>query len=504
MGLDLKIFKSVIVLSLAMEKEKKITFAIDKEKNFSKWFSEIIEKAELADLRYNVKGFVVFRPWAVLAMESMYKLFEQELQAKSHLPCWFPSVIPEKNFNLEAEHIKGFAPQVFWVTEAAEKPIEEKLALRPTSETAMYQLYSIWIRSYRDLPLKIYQRAQVWRYETAATRPFIRSREFHWIEAHDCFASQAEAEAQVKEDIATTEAIMHQQLGIPFLPLKRPEWDKFHGAIYTIGSDSLLPDGKLIQQPSTHFLGQGFAKVFGIRFKDKDGKEQLVWQTCYGPCISRIFASVIAVHGDNSGLILPFCIAPVQLVIVPIFTAKNKAKVMKKAQELEAELTKESIKAKIDNKETSPGEKFFFWEMKGVPLRLEIGEKEIKEKKLTIFLRDIKKKKFIDEKKLMQEIKKEGHAFDERLKQKADALFNDKIIDCKSKEEVKKAMQDKKIARCNFCSLRKEGEKCAEVVEKQLLASVRGERADKKEQVKGSCIICGKQARHVVYIAKSY
>lgn len=484
--------------------KKKTTFNIDKEKDFSDWFSTVIERAELADLRYNVKGFVVFRPWAVIAMEKMYDLLEQDLKEKGHQPTWFPSVIPERNFKTEAEHVKGFSPQVFWVTEAADTKLKEKLALRPTSETAMYQMYSIWIRSYRDLPFKIYQRAQVWRYETAATRPFIRSREFYWIEAHDCFITKQEAEAQVKEDISMTEKLMHQKLGVPFLPLRRPDWDKFPGAVYTIGSDSLMPDGKAIQQPSTHMLGQGFAKVFNIKFKDEKGKEQYVWQTCYGPAISRIFASVIAVHGDNKGLILPFCIAPIQVIIVPIFTAKNKVEVMKKVQEIEKKLNGVGIKAHTDDKNVSPGEKFFFWEMKGVPLRLEIGEQEIKKKQLTIFLRDLKTRKKIKEEEIIKQIESEGSELNKRLRQKADDWFKKSIVNVKNIKELKKALQEKKIARCNFCSIAKDGEKCAGVIEKQLIARVQGVRHDIKEQAKGKCIVCGKQAKEVVYIAKSY
>lgn len=486
------------------EQGKKITFNIKKNTNFSEWFSEIIDKAELADLRYNVKGFLVFRPWAVRCMEKMYAFLEEDLQSKGHEPAWFPAVIPEKNFKLEGEHIKGFSPQVFWVTHAADTVLEEKMALRPTSETAMYQMYSLWIRGYKDLPFKMYQRAQVWRYETKATRPFIRSREFYWIEGHDCFATEKDAEEQVLEDIDTTEQLMHNKLGIPFLALKRPEWDKFPGAVYTIGSDSLMPDGRVIQQPSTHYLGQGFAKVFDVKFKDKDGKEKYVYQTCYGPAVSRIFASLISVHGDDSGLVLPFIISPVQVVIVPIYNNDNKAIIFKKAEQIEQELKSAGIRTKIDKGEDRPGEKFFFWEMKGVPLRIEFGEKEMKSKKFTLFLRDLKEKKFVDDKKLASEIKNQGELYDERLKKKADLWFKGMITDCKDKEEIKKALDEKKIARCNFCSIGKEGMKCAETVEKNLLASVRGVRHDKKEIAKGKCPFCGKKANVIAYIAKSY
>lgn len=487
-----------------MAKEEKITFRIDKEKNFSEWFSEILKRAEIADLRYKVKGFIVFRPWAVLVIEKMYDEFEKELQAKGHLPCYFPALIPQKNFELEAQHIKGFAPAVFWVTEHGNEKFEEKLAMRPTSETAFYQLYSLWIRSWKDLPLKLYQRANVWRYETKATRPFMRSREFYWIEAHDAFASKQEAERQVRDDMLTTEKVMHRLFGIPFLFFQRPEWDKFAGALYTYGSDSLMPDGRVIQQPSTHLLGQGFAKVFNINFKDKKGKKQHVWQTCYGPAMSRIFASLIAVHGDSSGLVLPFCLAPVQVVIVPIFSKKDRARVTKKTKEITQKLELEGIKTKIDNSTATPGEKFYFWEMKGVPLRLEIGSKEIKTKQLTLFTRDNKKKELVKEKNLLALIEKEGKALDERLRKKADAAFKKSIINGNTIDNVKEVLKQGKIARVNFCSISKAGEKCAEIVEKRLLATVRGIRADRKEKPTGNCVICGKKANCVAYIAKSY
>ncbi len=478
--------------------DKKVTFSIDKEGNFSGWFSEILQKAELVDIRYNVKGFEVFMPWSTIIIEMMYDFFETELKARGHLPCIFPAVIPEENFKKESEHVKGFEPDVFWISNAR----EGKLALRPTSETAFYQLYSLWIRSYKDLPLKLYQRANVWRNETKATRPLIRTREFYWIEAHDCFATLKEAEKQVQEDIETTEIVMHQKLGIPFLPLKRPEWDKFAGAVYTIGSDSLMPDGKAIQQPSTHLLGQGFSKSFDIKFKNEDGKDEYVWQTCYGPCISRILASLIAVHGDNKGLVLPFIVSPIQVIIVPIFNIENKKKVIDYCEKIKGTL--KEVRTQIDASEKKPGEKFYYWEMKGVPLRIEAGEKEMKSKEVTIFSRDngtrIKAKENLVGKKTSEL----GEQIDVRLREKADKWFKGKVEKAKTKDELKGILENKGIARVNFCSIKNDGAKCAEYIEKELAASVRGVRDDKKEKPEGKCLICSKEANEVVYIAKSY
>ena len=459
-----------------------------------------MEKAEITDIRNNLKGFPVIRPWGAMIMESMYKLYEQTMQEKKHKPSFFPTVIPEKNFQKEASHVKGFIPQVFWLEKIKG---EDKLALRPTSETSMYQMYSLWIRSWRDLPLKIYQRGSVFRYETKATRPLIRSREFYWIEGHDCFATKEEAEKQVQEDISTTEEVMHQKFGVSFLAIKRPEWDKFPGAVYTIGSDSLMPDGKIIQQPSTHFLGQNFSKAFDVKFKDKKGKEQYVWQTCYGPAISRILASLISLHGDDKGLIIPFCVSPIQIIIIPIFGKKNKNKVLKEAEKIKEEIKSSGIRVEVDLNEKRPGEKYYEWELKGVPFRIELGDKEIKDKKITLFTRDTGKRQTISVKEVSK-LEKLGEEFDKRLRKKADEFLKKSIINCQTKKEVKKAVENKKIARVNFCSIETSGLGCAEVIEKEINAEVRGILADKKEKSKGKCIICNKQAKEVVYIGKSY
>ena len=288
---------------------------VKKDENFSEWYTQVIQKAELVDIRLGIKGFIVVRPWGTWIIENMYDLYEDELQDKGHQPTILPSVIPESNLKKESSHIKGFTPEVFWLKD---RKGEEKLALRPTSETVYTPLFALWVRSHRDLPLKLYQRGSVFRLDTKSTRPLIRGREFHWIEAHDAFATREDAELQVQEDIQITEKIMHQEFGIPFLPMKRPEWDKFPGAEYTVGSDVIMPDGKLIQQPSTHLMGQKFSKAFDAKFRNKNDKEDYLWTTSYGPAMSRILVSIISLHGDDKGLILPFSLSPKKLVIVPI------------------------------------------------------------------------------------------------------------------------------------------------------------------------------------------
>jgi len=481
--------------------KKKTTFNISKSEDFSEWYSEILQKAEISDIRYGVKGFIVIRPWGARIIEKMYRLYESAMQRTGHEPSFFPVLIPEENFKKEAGHVEGFTPQVFWLEN---RQGEERVALRPTSETAFNQMYNLWIRSYRDLPWKMYQRASVFRYETKATRPLIRGREFWWIEAHNCFATKKEAEAQVLEDVGITRAVMHNVFGVPFLPMRRPEWDKFPGAVYTVGSDTLMPDGKIIQQPSTHLLGQHFSKAFDVKFVDEKEKEDYVWETCYGPAMSRILASVISMHGDDNGLVLPYAIAPYQVVIVPMFNEEKGGEIDAFALKLRDDFFDERIDAMVDSSDKRPGEKFFYWEMKGVPFRIELGAKELESGEVTVFIRDLKEKVKLRVDSLVEDIKNLGAEYDVRLRQKADEFFSDKVKDCSDKSQVKRALDGGKIARFNFCSIDSDGEGCAEVLEKEFTGEVRGTLADKKEKPSGNCIICGKKAKVVAYAGRSY
>ncbi|PIO07678.1 proline--tRNA ligase [Candidatus Pacearchaeota archaeon CG10_big_fil_rev_8_21_14_0_10_34_12] len=472
-----------------------------KEGNFSEWFTQVIQKCELADLRYNVKGFLVFQPWSVLCMEKMYKFMEETLQRKGHKPYWFPTIVPESNLTKESAHIKGFTPEVFWITHAGKNKIDERLALRPTSETAFYQMFNLWIRSYKDLPFKTYQRANIFRYETKATRPFLRSREFHWIESHCAHATEDDAFKQVLEDMETTKEVIHEIFGIPFMFFERPSWDKFPGAERTFAADALNPDGRFIQQPSTHMISQKFSKAFDVKFKDKDGKEKFAFLTCYGPAISRIFASVIITHGDDKGLKFPWEISPIQVMIVPIDSENEKLR--KKAENLKKEIQK-SFSVDIDFSDKRPGEKFNYWEMKGVPIRIDLGLKDLEKKKITIFRRDLNKKETIPEKDVVNEIEKISKQFTKNLVIQADKIFKNRIKEAKNLSEIKTAIKEGAIAKCNFCSVDKPGIPCAEIIEKEINAEVRGTRLDEKSKPVGKCAICGKRANHVVYIAKSY
>lgn len=475
-----------------------------KKSDFSEWYTEITKEAKLCDLRYNVKGFVVFMPWSVASMKKMYAIYERELERTGHKPAWFPALIPESNFHKESKHVEGFTPQVFWVEKAGDNVLEERLAMRPTSETAMYSMYSLWIQGKADLPLKIYHQSQVWRYETKATRPFIRSREFYWIESHDAFATLAEAEAQVHEDMQMSKNTIFEQFGVPFIFFERPEWDKFPGAVHTYAADCMMPDGRVLQLPSTHLLGQNFAKPFDVKFLNEKGESEYVYQTCYGPAISRIYAAIISTHGDDSGLVLPYELAPVQAIVVPIPKKGSEGIVNAKAKEVAELLASAGIRAEADYSPSTPGFKYNRWEMQGVPFRIEIGGREAESGELTVARRDNRAKSKVKQSELVAFIRKEGAAQIADLKKKAGAELEARLSKAIDMRELEAELGKGKLVAVPFCSSGKEGKGCADIVKEKTSGDVRGTRFAPKETAHGSCVACGKQATVIVYVASQY
>ncbi|MCC6065698.1 MAG: proline--tRNA ligase, partial [Thermofilum sp.] len=425
---------------------------VKKSENFSEWYSQVLMKAELVDVRYNVQGFVVHRPWLMRIIKAIYRFFEEELEKTGHEPVLFPLVIPEENFEREKEHVEGFKPEVFWVTEAGDEKLERRLALRPTSETAFYYMYSFWIQSWRDLPLKLYQSVSVYRNESN-TRPLIRGREFLWIEAHCAFATHEEALRQVREDMENSRKVIWEKLGIPFLFLRRPPWDKFAGAEDTYAADTLMPDGRVLQISSTHDLGQRFAKAFNVMFLDRDGQRKYVWQTCYGPGIWRIAAALIAIHGDDKGLVLPFSVAPIQVVIIPIYYKDvDKERVLGKARRVEEVLTSAGYRARVDDREGyTPGWKFNDWELRGVPLRAEIGVREVEGGVVTLCRRDTGERIVVRDEELVERVRELEEAILENLKARAKKFFEESIVEARSREEVARALESGKIVKMPFC-----------------------------------------------------
>ena len=484
---------------------KQALFNISKDENFPDWYGEICRVAELADIRYGIKGFTPFLPWSVMSMNIMFDYLEDAFQSRGHLPMLFPTVIPERNLMKEAEHVEGFSPQVFWIRETGDgKKLEEPLALRPTSETAIYPMYSLWIRSWRDLPLKRYQRCSVFRSEIKSTRPFLRSSEFLWIESHNVFTTHEEVKAQVKEDLEITQEVVTGDYGIPVMVFKRTQWDKFPGGLNTYAADTLMPDGKVIQLPSTHDLGDNFSRAFDITYLDENNESAYAWQTCYGPAISRIYGAMIAVHGDDKGLRLPFKVAPYQVVIVPIFKVDTATEVMAYCHNIEKTLKKAGIRVHLDDRDQTPGWKYNYWEMKGVPIRVEAGPRDIKGQKAVVLRRDTMEREIVEVDSLKKIVLNLGAEIDENLLSIAESKFEGLIIDTDTMGGIADALEKGKIARIPFCTTEMDGLGCGEEIKDKTGGEVRGTRIDMEDTAEGVCISCGKPAKEVVYVARSY
>jgi prolyl-tRNA synthetase len=472
-----------------------------KSTDFTEWYYEVLQKADVIDIRFGVKGFYVFMPTAMLVIEEMYRMLETALKSTGHMPLHFPVVIPESEFKKEAAHIKGFEEEVFWVTQAGKNKLEERLVLRPTSETAMYPMYSLWVRSHQQLPMKFYQKGSVYRYETKMTKPLLRTREFIWLEAHDVQKTREETAAQVREDMDTFKKMVTDGLCVPVLPLKRMEWDKFPGAENTYALEAMMPDGNALQIGTTHDLGQKFAKVFDITFLDEKGNKRYAYQTCFGPGVSRILGAMIGIHGDDKGLIIPPAVAPVQAVIVPIFTKENKPAVFAKCGEVLGWLAEKGMRVHFDSREQhTPGFKFHEWELKGVPVRIEIGPRDIENKVVSVVRRDFLERQTIPEEKLEEQLLEMMDSITAQLRKRADGLM--RIEDAKDYRELKKKLEGGGFVRIPFCL----SEKCDEKLKADTGAEVRGTLVEGDSAApKGSvCAICGGPAKVTAYTARSY
>ncbi|MBQ6351207.1 MAG: proline--tRNA ligase [Methanobrevibacter sp.] len=352
--------------------------------NFDEWFHDILEQADITDSRYPIKGMAVWMPYGFQIRKHSMNIIKKLLD-KDHEEVLFPMLVPETELAKEGIHVKGFEDEVYWVTKGGQTELNEKLALRPTSETAIYPMYSLWIRTHIDLPIKFYQIVNTFRYETKHTRPLIRVREITTFkEAHTAHATKEESDEQIQEFIAIYKEFF-DDLGIPYLISQRPEWDKFPGADYTMAFDVIMPNGKTLQVGTIHNLGQTFAKTFDITFEDKDGKHKLVYQTCAGVS-DRVIASVIGIHGDDKGLRLPPKVSPNQVTIIPILFKKGKEEVLAKCGEIKEQLEAKGLRVQLDDRDIRPGKKFNDWELKGTPIKLELGPRDL-ENNITVAMR---------------------------------------------------------------------------------------------------------------------
>lgn len=374
-----------------MSKED-IGITVSKEADFSEWYTQVVLKAKLADYA-PVKGLIVLRPDGYSIWESLRSTFDEKFSKNGIRNGFLPILIPESLLGKEKKHFAGFNPEVFWVTHSGENEIGDRLALRPTSETLAYTMYSKWIQSWRDLPLKINFWNTALRAEIKATKPFLRTSEFLWQEGHTVHAAQEEAEKEVMKILEIYKNTVEDELAIPVVTGRKSEKEKFVGAVYTTTMEAIMPDGKALQMGTSHFLGQNFSVPFEVKFSDKDNVEQFAWQTSWGVSW-RLIGAMIMVHGDDKGLVLPPKVAPIQVVIIPIYKSDEaKEIVFPKLNEILEQLESKKIRVHVDDRnELTPGYKFNDWELKGVPLRIEIGPKDIEKQQVILAKRYNRKK----------------------------------------------------------------------------------------------------------------
>jgi len=370
-------------LNSSLSKED-IGITVSKEADFSEWYTQVVLKAKLADYA-PVKGLIVLRPDGYSIWESLRITFDEKFSKNGIRNGFLPILIPESLLGKEQKHFAGFNPEVFWVTHSGENEIGDRLALRPTSETLAYTMYSKWIQSWRDLPLKINFWNTALRAEIKATKPFLRTSEFLWQEGHTVHAGQEEAEKEVMKILEIYKNTVEDELAIPVVTGKKSEKEKFVGAVYTTTMEAIMPDGKALQMGTSHFLGQNFSVPFEVKFADRDNVEQFAWQTSWGVSW-RLIGAMIMIHGDDKGLVLPPKVAPIQVVIVPIYKSDEAREIVfPKLNEIREQLESKKIRVYVDDRnELTPGYKFNDWELKGVPLRIEIGPKDIEKQQVIL------------------------------------------------------------------------------------------------------------------------
>jgi prolyl-tRNA synthetase len=473
---------------------------VKKSVDFSEWYVEVVLKAELADYA-PVKGCMIIRPDAYAVWEKIQEVVNQKIKATGHRNVYFPMFIPESFLKKEAEHFEGFTPEVAWITQGGDSPLEERLAVRPTSETIMYAMFSKWIRSWRDLPVKINQWCNIVRWETKATKLFLRTREFLWQEGHTAHATCEEAEDEVMWALNMYKDVVENYLAIPVMLGTKSDSEKFAGALYTTALESIMPDGKALQMGTSHNLGQHFAKVFDVKFIGEDKQDHYVWQTSWG-ITTRLIGAMVMVHGDDKGLIMPPKVAPTQVVIVPIpFKGQEAEAIAAKTRQIAETLKAKGFSVILDDRnEYTPGWKFHQWELKGVPIRLELGPRDLKQEQLVMVRRDTCQKTPVKEADISATVEKTLQEIQDNMLAKAKAILQEKTASVQSYEEFKKVLEEKggfiKAAWCGSAD-------CEAKIKEETGATIRI-RPFQKEEPTTDCVFCNQKGKETAYFARSY
>ncbi|MDE6058560.1 MAG: proline--tRNA ligase [Clostridia bacterium] len=476
-----------------MGKENQFVSQIaDIETDFPQWYSDVVLKTKLVDYG-PVKGTMVIRPYGYAIWENIQREFNARFQANDYENAYFPLLIPMSYMTKEAEHVEGFAPEVAVVTHAGGEKLAEPLCIRPTSETIIGKMYGNWIESWRDLPLRMNQWANVMRWEKT-TRPFLRTSEFLWQEGHSVFATAEEAETETQKMLAVYEEFSKNVLAMPVLTGKKTEKEKFAGAVATYGMEAMMHDGKSLQSGTSHYLGQNFSKAFDIKFTDKDGTQKYGYTMSFGVS-TRLIGALIMTHGDSRGLVMPPVVAPVQVVIIPI--AAKKEGVLEACGALKEKLAAAGIRVKLDDSENSPGWKFNEWEMKGVPLRIELGPRDLEAGKMLCARRDNFEKTELALDNAVEGVQELLKAIAENMYEKAKERMNSRIVNASTLDELLEGVNTGNFVRAGWCGCRE----CEDKVKEFAQATSRV--MDKTHTAK-KCVVCGKKAQHTVFFARAY
>lgn len=478
---------------MAKKNEEFVTQIASRQENFPQWYTDVILKTDMVDYS-DVKGCMVIKPYGYAVWELIQSEMDRRFKETGHVNAYFPLFIPESLLKKEAEHVEGFAPEVAWVTHGGEEKLTERLCVRPTSETIICSMYSKWIQSYRDLPLLINQWANVVRWEKS-TRPFLRTSEFLWQEGHTAHATAEEAEAETIKMLEVYREFAQNVLAIPVVVGQKSEKEKFAGAKATYTMEAMMQDGKALQMGTSHNLSDHFSKAYDITYLSREGKLEHCFTTSWGTS-TRMIGGVIMVHGDDRGLVLPPKIAPIQVVILPI--AMHKAGVLEKADELFASLKAAGLRVKVDDSDQSAGWKFNQWEMKGVPLRLEVGPKDIENNQVVLVRRDNHEKLFVSMDNLADTIKDLLDTVHTSMLNRALSLREENTREATTLEELKEGVQNG-FVRAMWCGCRE----CEDAIKEKTGATTRCMPFEQK-QISDVCVHCGKPASKMTYFAKAY
>jgi len=478
---------------------KEVGITVSKNEDFSEWYTQIIIKAELADYA-PVKGLIVLRPDGYSIWESIKESLDKKLKETGHRNGFLPILIPESLLGKEKEHFEGFNPEVFWVTHSGESEIGDRLALRPTSETLAYSLYSKWIKSWRDLPLKINFWNTALRAEIKGTKPFIRTSEFLWQEGHTVHATKDEAEKEVMEILKIYKKTIEEEIAVPVVTGKKSEKDKFVGAVYTVTLESLMPDGKALQMGTSHFLGQNFSKPFDVKYLDENNVETFAWQTSWGMSW-RLIGGMIMTHSDDKGLVLPPKLAPIQVVIIPIYYSKeDRGKIVQEAKKIQDVLTDVEIRTQLDDRDqVTPGFKFHDWELKGIPIRIEIGPKDVAKNQVVMARRYNQTKDSISIDKLSGAIAAELENIQQQMFDAAKKILDERISAVSQYEQFKAELENGKMLSCSWCGK----QECEDKIKEETGAELRVIPSDDGKKVE-TCIYCKDNGAANVLFARGY